>query len=304
MATFKCDVSFNLLGSQEGKEMSDEVKVKGEHERMDLYQELRPCPKEALKGFKKRGGFSGSSIDAQWRIRRLTEVFGPCGTGWGFTVTNRWSEEADGMKWAFVSGFVWYIDGDGEKRHAIEVTGGTDMAGAVDEAYKKSETDALGKSAASIGLAASVYEGSFDGDKYSSPSPVSAKGSGKAEPVSAQPAAVKSSGPKLPSAEVPDCYEIEVHFGKNKGSTLRDLVQSSDGVGWLRWYIKSKQEDPPTRQEDQRLFVAAMQVMENYDGEDVGKPKTVTIGGAELSEGDRDATSSEWANSEMDEFFS
>ena len=52
--------------------------------------------------------------------------------------------------------------------------------------------------------------------------------------------------------------------------------------------------------------LAAMQVMENYEGEDVAKPKprTKTIGGEEMSHGDMDATNDSWAENELDEFFS
>lgn len=132
-----------------------------------LYDQLSPCPEDATKPFNR--GWSGKSIDPQWRIKTLTEAFGPCGIGWGFDITNRWSDEAEGHKFAFVSGRIWYV-WEGEKRYSLETTGGTQFSSRQGEdAYKCSETDALGKSAVAIGLAADVYHGKHDGDKYQIP---------------------------------------------------------------------------------------------------------------------------------------
>ena len=53
---------------------------------LKLWNELKPVNKEHTKNYKRAGGFSGTMIDAQWRLRRMTELFGPVGQGWGYDI--------------------------------------------------------------------------------------------------------------------------------------------------------------------------------------------------------------------------
>ena len=48
---------------------------------LTYYNYARQVPKEALKAFN-NGRFSGTDINPMWRIKMLTEMFGPCGVGW------------------------------------------------------------------------------------------------------------------------------------------------------------------------------------------------------------------------------
>ena len=34
------------------------------------------------KSFTRGGGFKGTALKPMWSYRRMTEEFGPCGTGW------------------------------------------------------------------------------------------------------------------------------------------------------------------------------------------------------------------------------
>ena len=131
---------------------------------MNLWNSVCTTPAEYLKQFTRSGGFSGKSIDPVYRIRKLTEMFGPVGKGWRFVVSKRWSEN----NCVYVSGHIWYKIGD-EQCETCEHTGGTEIGRTPDEAYKMSETDALGKCALDIGIAADVYLGQHDGDKYQRP---------------------------------------------------------------------------------------------------------------------------------------
>lgn len=118
-----------------------------------------------LKSFKKTGGFSGLSIDPVYRIRSLTERFGPCGIGWGFVQEDQWSDGGSGAYVVYVRGHLWYMH-EGERVQTMSHTGGTICDRAPDEAYKMAETDALGKCCLDLGMAADVYMGVHDSDKY------------------------------------------------------------------------------------------------------------------------------------------
>ena len=51
------------------------------HQNMRFYGLVQDTPKEAQKSFN-NGRFSGTDINPMWRIKKLTEVFGPAGFGW------------------------------------------------------------------------------------------------------------------------------------------------------------------------------------------------------------------------------
>lgn len=51
------------------------------HYNMRFYGKVQDTPSEAQKPFN-NGRFSGTDINPMWRIKKLTEVFGPCGFGW------------------------------------------------------------------------------------------------------------------------------------------------------------------------------------------------------------------------------
>ena len=137
----------------------------------EIWKELSPVAAGAAKKFKRAGGFSGTDINPQWRMKRMTEVFGPVGLGWGYEIEDRWSEtitQGDGqVTIAYVQLRAWWVDlnGDGEKgnrRYTGSQIGGTSMKRTPDESYKMAITDALGKCLAQLGLAAEVYLGEFD----------------------------------------------------------------------------------------------------------------------------------------------
>ena len=61
-------------------------------ENMDIYDRVRAVPPEAQKtiGAGKLKGMT--DINPMWRIKKLTEVFGPCGIGWYTEITRQWLE--------------------------------------------------------------------------------------------------------------------------------------------------------------------------------------------------------------------
>lgn len=135
---------------------------------LNLWSELERTDQDYTKEFTRGGGFKGTQIDPVWRMRRMTEVFGPVGKGWGYEELKH--VITDGM--VFVQLRVWYTL-DGEKLYTGPQYGGTELfnrrsGGLVpnDEAFKMSVTDALGRCFLQIGLSADVYLGLFDDNKY------------------------------------------------------------------------------------------------------------------------------------------
>ena len=143
-----------------------------------LWNRHRTPHKDALKGFKKRGGFAGTAIDPMWSIRAATEEWGPMGEGWGYTVV---VENMDKLsdEWVLhtVSIYLWY----GSPQTLVPSTGSTWMVSPCkkwvdgvqvdsisydDEAPKKSRTDALTKALSWLGFGADIYMGMHDGSKY------------------------------------------------------------------------------------------------------------------------------------------
>lgn len=139
------------------------------NENMKYYNLMRAVPQEAQKAFN-NGSFSGTDIKPQWRIEKLTEVFGMCGFGWYVEVVNRHMQEAsDGTVCTFVS-INLYVKVGGEWSKPIYGEGGNTFVKSIkakdnkpaylsvtDEAYKMAYTDAISNAAKMIGLGADIW---------------------------------------------------------------------------------------------------------------------------------------------------
>lgn len=117
--------------------------------------------------------YKGNSPKPYWIVERLTEEFGPCGIGWGFTILNERMErlaENEVLHVAVVR--LWYELGG--KRGELEQIGQTKAvyeksAGGLmidEDAPKKSVTDALVKCASYLGFAGDIFSGRWDDSKY------------------------------------------------------------------------------------------------------------------------------------------
>ena len=80
---------------------------------MDIYEHVRQCPQDALKPIQ-AGRLKGKSdINPMWRIKKLTEMFGPVGFGWYTEVTRQEVIPADdGNLMAFVDINLFVKDGE------------------------------------------------------------------------------------------------------------------------------------------------------------------------------------------------
>lgn len=132
--------------------------------KMELYNKFGTTPKNAQKEIK-AGRLKGmTDINPMFRIKSLTEEFGPVGFGWYYEITNKWLEQgADGVIAAFVD-INLYVKYEGEWSKPIQGTGGSTFVAKEksglytdDEAYKKALTDAISIACKSLGMCADIY---------------------------------------------------------------------------------------------------------------------------------------------------
>jgi len=151
-------------------------------ENLEIYNKVRVVPKSAQKEIK-AGRLKGmTDINPQWRIEKLTEVFGPCGIGW-------YAEE---LKREFVNGannevmcfvdialYVNYkrpFNSDTDMwSKPIYGTGGSSFVAkeskglyTSDEVVKMAYTDAISVACKQLGFGADVYWSKSE-SKYTKP---------------------------------------------------------------------------------------------------------------------------------------
>ena len=139
-------------------------------ENMSIYNAGRSVPAEAQKKFD-NGRFKGTDINPMWRIKKLTELFGPCGIGWYYEVISERCEEHGDTDTIAIVDLNLYIRVDGEWSKPIYGTGGnvikrfinkTQRIDVSDEGYKMALTDALSVACKALGIGADVY---FEADR-------------------------------------------------------------------------------------------------------------------------------------------
>jgi hypothetical protein len=144
-----------------------------ENKLMWLWNKLFFTPKEHTKEFTRGGGFKGTAIKPMYSIQQMTDTFGPCGTGWGYTKPEfDVTHEHEGQKLVYCTVGIWYIQ-DGKKSELVYGCGGDFVVkgnknglAPDDEAYKKSFTDALMNAMKHLGMGGQIHMGQFDGNKY------------------------------------------------------------------------------------------------------------------------------------------
>ncbi len=131
---------------------------------LSIYNKVRTVPSEAQKpiqGGRLRGM---TDINPMWRIKALTELFGPCGVGWKYTITDKRLEDGANEE---ISAFVdidLYIKHEGEWSKSIPGTGGSMFVTkeknglyTSDECFKMALTDAISVACKALGVGADVY---------------------------------------------------------------------------------------------------------------------------------------------------
>jgi hypothetical protein len=129
-----------------------------------LYDKFRKVPEEAKKPIE-AGRLKGmTDINPMYRIKALTEQFGPCGIGWWYVIKDKHIERMDdGQVAAFVDIDLYY-ELEGKQSYAIPGTGGSMLVAqernglhVSDECYKMALTDAISVACKSLGIGADVY---------------------------------------------------------------------------------------------------------------------------------------------------
>jgi len=136
-------------------------------ENLEIYEKARSVPDEAKKTISD-GRLKGmTDINPMFRIKRLTEIFGPCGIGWWYDITDKKivDDEITHQRAAFVDVLLFYVNpSDGVVSHGIPGTGGASFVRQEnrgpylsDECFKMALTDAISVAAKAVGVAADVY---------------------------------------------------------------------------------------------------------------------------------------------------
>jgi hypothetical protein len=137
-----------------------------------IWNALGKTDPKHTKGFSRAGGFKGTAIKPIWITQRLTELFGPCGVGWGFEKPEFQLVPTQPTTRSSIApsppGII-----DGGKQHFIYGVGGDKVVAqrqsgpfCDDEAFKKAFTDALGNAFKFVGVGADVHMGLFEDSKY------------------------------------------------------------------------------------------------------------------------------------------
>ena len=160
---------------------------------MRIYDAVRSVPPEAIKPIT-AGRLKGKSdINPMWRIKVLTEQFGPCGEGWYTEGVRYWTViQEKSLEMAVFCELQLHTKGENGWSAPIYGIGGNTVIAAEknglyldDEAYKKAYTDALSVACKALGVGADVYWQS-DRTKYSGvtePEQTADKNTEKAKPV-------------------------------------------------------------------------------------------------------------------------
>lgn len=190
---------------------------------MEVWNQLAATPEEAKRKISggRLNGFT--DINPMWRLRRLTEVFGPCGIGWTYkVVSQREVAGANGETALFLDvelqvkvGDQWSapIPGLGGNMLVAKESGGLRTN---DEAYKMALSDAIGTACKALGMSEDIYMSGKGrtGSKY------------------------QENAPRAMTAK--EAADTVLTIGTYKGSTLREVYNQD------KRYLKDLMANPET----------------------------------------------------------
>jgi len=141
---------------------------------MDLWNKVCKTDPRDTKGYKGKGGYSGTAICAQSQRKVATGVFGVFGSEWGlkddnYTIFNVTDEPRDSV---LVYTATFYVKTLGV---AFQTTAEVDIWtyftkkgywSKNNDVHKKVRTDALTKALSELGFNSDIFEGKFDDNKY------------------------------------------------------------------------------------------------------------------------------------------
>jgi hypothetical protein len=197
-------------------------------DKMELWGKLQTTPQEAQKEIT-AGRLKGfTDINPMWRLKRLTELFGPCGVGWKYVIQNaQVVPGANEEMAAFVDILLYYVDpATGHWSEGIPGFGGSMFIAkeknglhTSDECFKMALSDAIGTACKALGMSADIYF-SKDRSKYTG--------------------GQEASEPKMETVE--DAAGFVIGFGKYSGKTLGEIWKT-DGR-YIDWLWGNEKTDP------------------------------------------------------------
>ena len=195
---------------------------------MDVWGKFENTPKEAQKEIT-AGRLKGfTDINPMWRLKRLTEVFGPCGVGWKYTIQNaQIVPGANEEMAAFVDILLFYVDpATGTWSEGVPGFGGSMFVAkekngmhTSDECFKMALSDAIGTACKALGMSADIYF-SKDRSKYTG----------------------GQDAPEVKMETVDDAAGFVITFGKHNGKTLGEIWKT-DG-NYIDWLWSNEKTDP------------------------------------------------------------
>ena len=200
-------------------------------DKMSIYELGRSVPTEAQKPFS-NGTFSGTDINPMWRIKKLTEIFGPAGIGWYTEVLSERAETYGSTVMAIVDINLYVKTEEGWSK-PIFGTGGNQLVSETksgirpsDEGYKKAYTDALSIACKALGIGADIW---FSKDVNNDPTMKYANQKPAKAAKKATPQQVATIGRAYNNA---DLKKLLDYFG------IKSLEEMSeeDAAGWIKRY--------------------------------------------------------------------
>lgn len=202
-----------------------------------IWNALSKTDPKHTKAISRPGGFKGTATKPIWLNKRLTEHFGPAGTGWGMGQPEFQTVNAGEEILVFCTVSLWYREGEaigtvygvgGDKVLSKRASG----AFTNDEAFKASYTDALSNAMKQIGVSADIHMGQFEDQKYVRE--MTAEFAGEAAPAP-MPVASSAHGRELAAA---DAHLVD--NTRAKGALPKDAAAPDEGaIKKIEWVKKS-----------------------------------------------------------------
>ena len=132
-----------------------------------FYSQGCEVPADALKPIR-AGRLKGmSDVNPMWRMKRMTEIFGPIGFGWRYEIVKQWTETYGNEVKCFCIVNLYVRDPETKEwSHPIPGSGGSaivsmESKGAYvnDEGYKMALTDALSIAMKPLGIGGNIWYG-------------------------------------------------------------------------------------------------------------------------------------------------
>ena len=195
-------------------------------DKMEIWKSLEKTADEAKKPIE-AGRLKGfTDINPCWRMKRLTEVFGPCGIGWKYNIVSTHVIPGANEEVAAFVDILLYFKKDGEWSEGVPGLGGSMFVAkerngmhTSDECFKMALSDAIGTACKALGMSADIYF-SKDRSKY----------------TTAQEA------PEVKMETVQDAAGYVITFGKYSGKTLGEIWKT-DG-NYIDWLWGNEKTDP------------------------------------------------------------